>query len=87
MKEQAIDRFKNENVMEAIRYALAYTEDMKSALSSKYVNNDKYKTLLVFNNNKNILGLMPENIIKDTKEEIENILYRNVMKVYQEMLS
>ena len=39
------------------------------------------------NNNKNILGLMPENIIKDTKEEIENILYRNVMKVYQEMLS
>ena len=71
MKEQAIERFKNENVMEAIRYALAYTEDMKSALSSKYVNNDKYKTLLVFNNNKNILGLMPENIIKDTKEEIE----------------
>ena len=56
MKEQAIERFKNENVMEAIRYALAYTEDMKSALSSKYVNNDKYKTLLVFNNNKNILN-------------------------------
>lgn len=71
MKEQAIERFKNENVMEAVRYALAYTEDMKSALSSKYVNNDKYKTLLVFNNNKNILGLTPENIIKDTKEEIE----------------
>lgn len=71
MKEQAIERFKNENVMEAVRYALAYTEDMKSALSNKYVNNDKYKTLLVFNNNKNILGLTPENIIKDTKEEIE----------------
>lgn len=71
MKEQAIERFKNENVMEAVRYALAYTEDMKSALSSKYVNNDKYKTLLVFNNNKNILGLTTENIIKDTKEEIE----------------
>lgn len=71
MKEQAIERFKNENVMEAVRYALAYTEDMKSALSSKYVNNDKYKTLLVFNNNKNILGLTPENIIKDTKEEVE----------------
>lgn len=71
MKEQAIERFKNENAMEAVRYALAYTEDMKSALSSKYVNNDKYKTLLVFNNNKNILGLTPENIIKDTKEEIE----------------
>ena len=71
MKEQAIERFKNENVMEAVRYALAYTEDMKSALSSKYVNNNKYKTLLVFNNNKNILGLTPENIIKDTKEEVE----------------
>ncbi len=71
MKEQAIERFKNENVMEAVRYALAYPEDMKSALSRKYVNNDKYKTLLVFNNNKNILGLTPENIIKDTKEEFE----------------
>ena len=71
MKEQAIERFKNENVMEAVRYALAYPEDMKSALSRKYVNNDKYKTLLVFNNNKNILGLTPENIIKDTKEEVE----------------
>lgn len=69
MKEQAIERFKNENVMEAVRYALAYPENMKSALSNKYVNNDKYKTLLVFNNNKNILGLTPENIIKDTKEE------------------
>ena len=71
MKEQAIDRFKNENVMEAVRYALAYPENMKSALSSKYVNNDKYKTLLVFNNNKNILGLTPENIIKEEQQEIE----------------
>lgn len=82
MKEQAIERFKNENVMEAVRYALAYTEDMKSALSSKYVNNDKYKTLLVFNNNKNILGLTPENIIKDTKEEIEKT--QEIVKEKQE---
>ncbi len=82
MKEQAIERFKNENVMEAVRYALAYTEDMKSALSSKYVNNDKYKTLLVFNNNKNILGLTPENIIKDTKEENEKI--QEIVKEKQE---
>ena len=56
--------------MEAVRYALAYPENMKSALSSKYVNNDKYKTLLVFNNNKNILGLSQENIIKETEENI-----------------
>ncbi len=82
MKEQAIERFKNENVMEAVRYALAYTEDMKSALSSKYVNNDKYKTLLVFNNNKNILGLTPENIIKDTKEETEKA--QEIVKEKQE---
>ena len=82
MKEQAIERFKNENVMEAVRYALAYTEDMKSALSSKYVNNDKYKTLLVFNNNKNILGLTPENIIKDTKEKIEKT--QEIVKEKQE---
>ena len=57
--------------MEAVRYALAYPENMKSALSSKYVNNDKYKTLLVFNNNKNILGLTTENIIKEEQQEIE----------------
>ena len=36
--------------MEAVRYALAYTEDMKSVVSDKYVANGKYKTLLVFNN-------------------------------------
>ena len=70
MKEQAIDRFKNENVMEAVRYALAYPESMKSDLSSRFVNNNKYKTLLVFNNNKNILGLTPENVIKEEREEI-----------------
>ena len=71
LKEQAVSRFKNENVMEAVRYGLAYPENMKSAMTRQFVNNDKYKTLLVFNNNKNILGLTPENIIQETKEEIE----------------
>ena len=71
LKEQAVSRFKNENVMEAVRYGLAYPENMKSAMTRQFVNNDKYKTLLVFNNNKNILGLTPENIIKETKEELE----------------
>lgn len=85
MKEQAIERFKNENVMEAVRYALAYPENMKSALSSKFVNNDKYKTLLVFNNNKNILGLTPENIIKDTKEEIQKEVEKSTEKVQEEV--
>ena len=71
LKEQAVSRFKNENVMEAVRYGLAYPVNMKSAMTRQFVNNDKYKTLLVFNNNKNILGLTPENIMKETKEELE----------------
>lgn len=71
LKEQAVSRFKNENVMEAVRYVLAYPDNMKSAMTRQFVNNDKYKTLLVFNNNKNILGLTPENIMKETKEELE----------------
>lgn len=71
LKEQAISRFKDENVMEAVRYGLAYPDDMKSAMTRQFVNNNKYKTLLVFNNNKNILGLTPENIIKEQKEELE----------------
>lgn len=71
LKEQAVSRFKNENVMEAVRYGLAYPDNMKSAMIRQFVNNDKYKTLLVFNNNKNILGLTPENIMKETKEELE----------------
>ena len=84
MKEQAIERFKNENVMEAVRYALAYPENMKSALSSKYVNNDKYKTLLVFNNNKNILGLSPENIVKEVQEELDKNFEKTQEKVLEE---
>ena len=77
MKEQAINRFKNENVMEAVRYALAYTEDMKSVVSDKYVANGKYKTLLVFNNNKNILSLSTDNIKLPQKEETKE---KNVEK-------
>ncbi len=71
LKEQAVSRFKNENVMEAVRYGLAYPDNMKSAMTRQFVNNDKYKTLLVFNNNKNILGLTSENIMKETKEKLE----------------
>ena len=69
MKEQTINHFKNENVMEAIRYALAYKEDMKSVVSDKYVSNGKYKTILVFNNNKNILSLSTDNIKVPQKEQ------------------
>lgn len=71
MKEQGINRFKNENVMEAVRYCLAYPDNMKSAMSEQFVKNDKYKTLLVFNNNKNILNLTEENIVKESKKELE----------------
>ncbi|MCI8384171.1 MAG: hypothetical protein HFJ33_04835 [Clostridia bacterium] len=69
LKEQAISRFRNDGVMEAIRYGLAYPEELKSAMSRRYVNNNKFKTLLVFNNNKNILGLTKENFIEETKEQ------------------
>lgn len=82
-KEQALSRFRNYGVMEAVRYALAYNEDMKSALSRQFVNNDKYKTLLVFNNSQNILGLSPENIKSSnrTKEKIiEQINEKNIEK-------
>lgn len=68
-KEQAIKRFKDDGVMEAIRYGLAYSEDMKSAMSRQFVNNNKFKTLLVFNNNKNILELTQDNIKEFTKEK------------------
>lgn len=69
LKDQAISRFRNDGVMEAIRYGLAYSEELKSAMSRQYVNNNKFKTLLVFNNNKNILGLTKENLIEETKEQ------------------
>ena len=72
IKETAINHFKNNGVMEAIKYAVAFSNDMKSALSRQYVNNDKFKTLLVFNNNKNILGLCADNIKDNSKpKEIE----------------
>lgn len=69
LKEQAITHFKTDGVMEAVRYGLAYPEELKSAMSRQYVNNNKFKTLLVFNNNKNILGLTKENFKKETKEQ------------------
>lgn len=70
LKEQSISRFKNEMVMEAVRYGFAYSDDMKSVMSREFVNNEKFKTLLVFNNNKNILGLTAESI-KNTEYEIK----------------
>lgn len=84
LKEQSISRFKNESVMGEVRYCLAYPDDMKSAMTRQFVNNDKYKTLLVFNNNKNILGLTPENIIKETKEELEKQQEKSQEKVQEE---
>lgn len=69
LKEQAINRFKNDNVMEAVRYGLAYPESMIPSMSNKFVNNGKYKTLLVFNNNKNILSLSTDNIKQPQQEK------------------
>ena len=73
IKEQSIERFKKEKVMGAVRYTLAYPNNMKDKLPSKYVNNGKFKTLLVFNNYDNILELIinKENKkIKQPKQEI-----------------
>ena len=81
LKEQAITHFKTDGVMEAVRYCLAYPEELKSAMSRQYVNNNKFKTLLVFNNNKNILGLKKENFKEETKEqEIEKTQEKQKMK-------
>lgn len=80
-KEQAISRFKNYGVMEAVRYGLAYNEEMKSILSRQFVNNGKYKTLLVFNNNNNILGLSPENIKNDNKFQEKTIEQANQKEI------
>lgn len=80
-KEQSISRYVNDGAMEAIRYGLAYTDDMKSVMTRQYVNNGKYKTLLVFNNNKNVLELNAENIkeIEPIKQEekIQEIKSKN----------
>ena len=74
MKETAINEFKNDLRMGAINYAAAFSSEMKSALSKDFVNNNKFKTLLVFNNNKNILELTTNNIIKEKDEkEIEKV--------------
>ena len=70
--------------MGEVRYCLAYPDNMKSAMTRQFVNNDKYKTLLVFNNNKNILGLTPENIIEENKEELEKQQEKIQEKVKEE---
>ncbi len=59
--------------MEAVRYGFAYSDDMKSAMSREFVNNDKFKTLLVFNNNKNILGLTVDSIKQSDNEIVQEI--------------
>ena len=73
LKEQTINRFKTDGVMEAVRYAAAYTDEMKSVMSRQFVNNGKYKTLLVFNNNKNILNLNADSIKEVSKEETKEM--------------
>lgn len=83
-KEQAISRFKNYGVMEAIRYGLAYSEDMKSVMSRQFVNNNKYKTLLVFNNNKNILELTSENIKQENKEVEKSVEINKSKEINEE---
>ena len=83
-KEQAISRFKNYGVMEAIRYGLAYNEDMKPVMSRQYVNNNKYKTLLVFNNNKNILELSTENIKQENRESQKTVEVNKTKETIEE---
>ena len=71
MKESSINNFKNNKTMGVIKYAAAFSNDIKDKLDKRYVNNDTFKTLLVFNNHKNILGLTTDNIKKTKSKELE----------------
>lgn len=84
LKEQSVARFKNEHLMEAVRYSCAYSDDMKSVMSREFVNNDKFKTLLVFNNNKNILGLTINSIEKINSEIKQEIMPQQKIEVSKE---
>ena len=80
MRDSAINNFKNHGVMEAIKYAAAFSNDIKDKLDRKYVNNNKFKTLLVFNNKKNILGLTIDNIKKEIEQNKEKTLEKEQTK-------
>ena len=84
-KEQAISNY-SDGSMEAIRYALAYTDEIKSAMSRQYVRNGKYKTLLVFNNNKNVLQLSEKQIrdveVPKSEENIKKSQKENAMSIF-----
>lgn len=81
IKDASISNFKNTGNMGVIKYAVAFSNDIKDKLDRRYVNNDTFKTLLVFNNNKNILGLTIDNIRKaSTEKEIEQTKEKTVEK-------
>lgn len=81
MRDSSISNFKNTGNMGVIKYAVAFSNDIKDKLDRRYVNNDTFKTLLVFNNNKNILGLTVDNIKKvSTEKEIEQNKEKTVEK-------
>lgn len=65
MKDSAINNFKNNGNMGVVKYAAAFSNDIKDKLDRRFVNNDTFKTLLVFNNKKNILGLTVDNIKRE----------------------
>lgn len=87
IKEQSIENFKKDNVMGAIRYTLAYPNDMKDKLSSKYVNNGKFKTLLVFNNYDNILELVIKKVTKSEEHTLEREKTKKDKSKYNEKIS
>lgn len=81
MRDSSINNFKNNGTMGVIKYAAAFSNDIKDKLDRRYVNNDTFKTLLVFNNNKNILGLTADNIKKEkTEKEIQKVKEKAVEK-------
>lgn len=84
IKEQSISRFKNEFVMGAVRYGFAYSAEMKSALNRDFVNNNKFKTLLVFNNNKNVLGLTIDSIKKVDDEVVQEMAFKKEVEISKE---
>jgi len=69
IKDESLKKFNTDKTMGVVRYRLAYEDKLKSIISEKYVNNENYKSLLVFNNIDNEIIITKENIKEKEKEK------------------
>jgi len=81
LKENSVKRFSTENIMGAIRYRLAYEENLKPVLSEKFVNNEQYKSLLVFNNIKGDIKIEDKQIKKESVLNVEKTKEQKLEKM------